>query len=35
MSWTEVIEDLKEEEIFETFYEKEFQKLTLKDFRGD
>ena len=31
--WTYVISDLKEEEIVETFYEKELQKTNQKEFR--
>ena len=33
VSWTNVITDLKVEEIVGTFYEKELQKTNQKDFR--
>ena len=33
MPWTFVISDFKGEEIVETFYEKEWQKTNLKEFR--
>ena len=33
MSWTYVISDFREEEIVETFYEKELQKTNQKEFR--
>ena len=33
MSWTYVISDFREEEIIETFYEKELQKTNQEEFR--
>ena len=33
MPWTFVISDFKGEDIVETFYEKEWQKTNLKEFR--
>ena len=33
VSWTYVISDLKDEEIFGTYYEKELQKTNPKEFR--
>ena len=35
MLWTYVISDLKGEEIFGTFYEKELQKTYKKEFRAE
>ena len=33
MTWTYVISDLKGEEVVETFYKKELQKINRKEFR--